>query len=153
MLNKIVLQGRLTSDPDYSTSQSGTAFARFTIAVEKNFKDKQTGKYEADFISCNAYGHSADFIKQYFAKGHPITVEGSLRNNNYTDRNGVKHYSDVVAVDRAYFNIGGNNQLPQTQQSPQQAAQAAVQKADVNNIDMGRLEEYDSIISDGDVPF
>lgn len=142
MLNKIVLQGRLTKDPEYSTSQNGNTLCRFSIATERDFKNKQTGKRDVDFINCSAYGRTADFINQYFAKGNPITVEGSLRNNNYTDKSGIKHYSDTVAVNSAYFNIGSNNKT-----MPQQPSQAAAQKSNAENIDMENLGEYE------DAPF
>lgn len=152
MLNKIFLQGRLTDNPNYKTTTSGTAFCMFTVAVERNFKDKQSGKYDADFIRCNAYGHSADFINRYFTKGNPIVLEGSMRNNNYTDSQGVKHFSDVVVVDRVYFNVGGNS-VKEVPNSTQTNPQAVITDAKAAGIDMDSLDEFEDIISDEGVPF
>lgn len=159
MLNKVFLQGRMTKDPELRTTQTGLSVTRFSVAVDRNIKDKQTGKYEADFIDCTAWRKTAEFINQYFKKGDPIVVEGSLQNNNYTDSQGVKHYGYVVSISNVYFGMGNRTQeRPQsTPQQPQETAQSAVQdmqaKAKDSGIDMGQLGEYNDIISDGDVPF
>lgn len=110
MLNKIILQGRLTKDPNENTrtTQNGLSVIRFSIAVERNSKSKQSSEYETDFIDCTAWGATADFIRRYFSKGSSIIVEGDLRNNNYTDKQGVKHYANTVNVSTAYF-VGNKN--------------------------------------------
>ncbi|MGN1036640.1 MAG: single-stranded DNA-binding protein [Ruminococcus sp.] len=103
MINSVILMGRLTADPDCNQTQSGTAYCRFTVAIDRKFADKTTGQKEADFISCTAWGKTAEFVSKYFSKGKMIIVEGSLRNNNYTDSNGVKHYSYNVVADSVSF--------------------------------------------------
>lgn len=103
MINTAILMGRLTADPDSGNIQSGTAYCRFTVAVDRKFADKTTGERQADFISCVAWGKTAEFVSKYFSKGKMIIVEGSLRNNNYTDKNGVKHYSYDVVADNVSF--------------------------------------------------
>ena len=115
-MNKVILNGRLTADPDYRQTQNGTAVCRFTVAVNRPYqKDKE--QQEADFISCQAWRGTADFVSRYFSKGKPIIVEGSLRNNNYTDQNGVKHYSMEVLVSNVEFTISdiSNTQQGQAQ--------------------------------------
>ena len=103
MINSVILMGRLTADPDCNQTQSGTAYCRFTVAIDRKFADKTTGQKEADFISCTAWGKTAEFVSKYFSKGKMIIVEGTLRNNNYTDSNGVKHYSYNVVADSVSF--------------------------------------------------
>lgn len=103
MINTVILMGRLTADPDSGNIQSGTAYCRFTVAVDRKFVDKTTGERQADFISCVAWGKTAEFVSKYFSKEKMIIVEGSLRNNNYTDKNGVKHYSYDVVADSVSF--------------------------------------------------
>lgn len=109
MLNKVILHGRLTADPEMRSTQSGTAVARFTVAVDRSFTNKETGEREADFISCQAWKNSAEFVGKYFKKGSLIIVDGNLRNNNYTDQNGVKHYAMVVVADSVSFGGSKND--------------------------------------------
>ena len=103
MINTVILMGRLTADPDSAQTQSGTAYCRFTVAIDRKFADKTTGERQADFISCVAWRQTAEFINKYFSKGKMIIVEGTLQNNNYTDSNGVKHYSYNVIADNISF--------------------------------------------------
>ena len=109
MLNKVILHGKLTADPEMRSTQSGTAVARFTVAVDRSFTNKETGEREADFISCQAWKNSAEFVGKYFKKGSLIIVDGNLRNNNYTDQNGVKHYAMVVVADSVSFGGSKND--------------------------------------------
>lgn len=106
-MNKVILIGRLTANPDYRQTAQGTSLCRFTVAVDRPYV-KNGGERQADFINVVAWSNNADFISRYFTKGKPIIVEGSLRNNNYTDQNGVKHYSMEVLVDRASFCLSDN---------------------------------------------
>jgi single-strand DNA-binding protein len=103
MLNKVILMGRLTRDPEMRTTPSGASVCRFSVAVDRPFVSKESGQREADFINVIAWRATADFIGRYFSKGKMIIVEGSLRNNNYTDSNGVKHYSYEVQADNVSF--------------------------------------------------
>ena len=101
MINKVIIMGRLTADPELKNTQSGIAVIRFTVAVNRQYKKDQ--EQQADFIRCTAWRQSAEFISKYFAKGKMIIVEGALRNNDYTDANGVKHHSMDVQVDNVSF--------------------------------------------------
>ena len=101
MLNRVFLHGRLTKEPELRQTQSGIAVVRFTVAVDRPYsKDKER---EADFIECTAWRQTAEFVSRYFSKGSAIIVEGQLRNNNYEDKNKVKHYSYTVLVDNVHF--------------------------------------------------
>lgn len=109
MLNKVILMGRLTRDPEFRQTTSGVPVCRFSIAINRQFANKQTGERETDFIDCDAWRQTAEFVSRYFNKGSMILVEGQLRNNNYTDNNGVKHYSMRVLVDNVSFCESKNN--------------------------------------------
>lgn len=105
MLNKVILMGRLTRDPEYRQTPSGVSMCRVSIAISRQYTNKQTGEKVEDstFVDCVAWRYTADFISRYFTKGRMILVEGSLRNDNYTDNNGVKHYRMNVTIDNASF--------------------------------------------------
>ena len=103
MLNKVILMGRLCADPDFRQTPSGVAVCRIRLAIDRRFTNKQTGEREADFINVSCWRQQAEFVSRYFHKGSMIIVEGSLRNNDYTDQNGVKHYSMEVLADNVTF--------------------------------------------------
>lgn len=101
-MNKIILIGRLTKDAEIRYSQDGKAVARFDFAVNRKFK--QEGQPDADFFSCVAFGKTAEtFEKCNIGKGTKLLIEGEVRNNNYTDKDGVKHYSMQVVVNSFEF--------------------------------------------------
>lgn len=99
-MNKVELVGRLTRDPDVKTGKTTTA--RFNIAVQRNFKDKE-GNYTADFINCVAFGKPAEFIEKYFRKGNLIGITGRINTGSYTNKDGQKVYTTDVAVEQAEF--------------------------------------------------
>ena len=101
-MNQVQLVGNLTRDPEYGTSQSGVNYCRFTVACQRRFKDAN-GEYQADFISCVAWRHTADFINRYFIKGNRIGVTGSIQTGSYTAQDGTKRYTTDVVVDNAEF--------------------------------------------------
>jgi len=101
-MNRTVLLGRTTKDIDLRYAQSGTAVANFTLAVNRNFKDKQTGQYEADFIRCIAFGKTAETMAQYVKKGHQLGIEGRIQTGSY-EKDGQRVYTTDVVVDQFYF--------------------------------------------------
>ncbi|NLK94953.1 MAG: single-stranded DNA-binding protein [Clostridiales bacterium] len=104
-MNKVVLVGRLTKDPELRfAAGSGTAVSRFTLAVNRQFK-----KDEADFISCVAFGKTAETISQYFTKGRQIAISGSIRTGSYDAQDGTKRYTTDVAVESFDFLESGGN--------------------------------------------
>lgn len=102
MLNKIILMGRLTRDPELRHTQSGTAVASFSLAVDRDFKG-QSGTRETDFIDIVAWRHTAEFVSSYFSKGRMAVVEGRLQMRDWTDRDGGKRRSAEVIADNVYF--------------------------------------------------
>ncbi len=102
-MNKVILMGRLCADPEFRQTQSGVPSCRIRIAVNRQFVNKQTGERSADFINVTCWRQTAEFVNRYFRKGSMIAVEGSLRNNDWTDQNGVKHYSMEVYADNVHF--------------------------------------------------
>ena len=104
-MNNVILMGRLTKDPELRQTPNGVANCRFTVAVNRRFKNQQTGEYEADFITCTAWRQTAEFITRYFKKGSMICVQGSIRTGSYQDKNhsDVTHYTTEVMVDNAEF--------------------------------------------------
>ena len=171
-MNKVILIGRLTADPELRQTQSGISSCRFTVAVDRRFADKNTGERQADFISCTAWRQTAEFVSRYFSKGKLICVEGSLRNNNYQDKNhpDITHYTTDVQVDNVEF-VGGKSEsggngggyqnnggysAPQNNYNNNYSAppqQAAPQQPANDSMSYGNLSDFEEILSDGDVPF
>ena len=157
--NKIILIGNLTKNIELKQMQSGMVLTSFDLAVARAFKNKQTGEVETDFIRCQAWGKTAEFLGRYFSKGKSVVVEGDLRNNNYTDQNGVKHYGFVVNVQTVRFagNKSDSQKAPQQiyNQPPQNNPQQFVSNAQGAGVPSGLddLAGFEEIISDGDMPF
>ena len=101
MLNKIFLMGRLTRDPELRTTQSGTAVASFSLAVDRDYK--RDGEKETDFIDVVAWRSTAEFVSKYFTKGRMAVVEGRLQIRDWTDKEGNKRRSAEVIADNVYF--------------------------------------------------
>ena len=102
-LNRVLLQGRLTGDPELRHTTNGTAVANFRLAVDRDFKDKETGERKADFINVVAWRATGEFVSRYFAKGRMAIVEGKLQVREYTDRDGNKRYATDVIAESVYF--------------------------------------------------
>ena len=103
-MNKVILSGNLTRDPEVRYSQSGTAYARTAIAVSRAFSSKNTeGQPTTDFFNLTVFGKQAEFCGRYLKKGSSVIVEGRVENDNYEDKNGVKHYSVNIMVERIEF--------------------------------------------------
>ena len=107
-LNRVLLQGRLTADPELKTVGSDTSIATFRIAVDRDYKDKETGKREADFVTVNAWRSSADFVAKYFSKGDSIIIDGHLKYRSWESENGKRSALDVEA-DNVYFGGSKSN--------------------------------------------
>ena len=103
MLNKIFLMGRLTRDPELRRTQTGTPVASFSLAVDRDFKDKTTGERTTDFIDVVAWRQTAEFVSRYFTKGRMAVVEGRLQIRDWTDKEGGKRRSAEVIADNIYF--------------------------------------------------
>ena len=102
-MNKVILMGRLTRDPDvrYSQGESASAVARFTLAVDRRFK--RDGDATADFINCVSFGKAAEFAEKYLRQGVKIAVTGRIQTGSYTNKDGVKVYTTDVVVEEQEF--------------------------------------------------
>ena len=158
-MNKVIIIGRICNDVELRQTQSGVASCRFTVAVNRKFKNDK-GEYEADLITCVAWRQTAEFVSRYFSKGKMIAVEGTLHTGNYQDKNypDVKHYTTDVYVDNVEFcgDKGGSSTAPAaptqsyTPAAQPQPTQSAVQAPVEQSFD---LSDFEEILSDGDVPF
>ena len=104
-LNKVVLAGRITADPELKQTASGTSVLSFTIAVNRSYvsKNSEQGERQADFINVVAWRQTAEFISKYFRKGSAICVTGSIQTRNWQDQQGQKRYATEVIADEAMF--------------------------------------------------
>ena len=136
MLNHIVLMGRMTRDPDLRYTQSGTPVANFTLAVDRDFKDKNTGERCVDFIDISAWRGSAEFVAKYFTKGRMAVVEGRLQIRGWTDKDGNKRTTAEVVAENVYFGDSKRDDKPANEQT--------------NPAD---CDQFSEIMDDDDFPF
>lgn len=120
-MNKVILMGRLTRDPEITSTATGTTFARFSLAVDRRFK--REGEPTADFFNCTTFSKTAEFIERYVKKGTKLVVSGRLENNNYTNKEGQKVYDVRVVVEEAEFAESKNAANDSEKEEPQEAAQ------------------------------
>ena len=158
--NKVILGGRLTSDPELKTTQSGISVTSFTVAVNRRFGSRSGEEAQADFISCTAWRQQAEFITRYFRKASSITVVGSLQTRNWTDANGQKHYVTEVVVDEAYFvdSKGENAVAGQSNAFANVQAQPFVPEsygtpAFATSVASPDAPKFEEITDDDDLPF
>lgn len=103
MLNRIVIMGRLTREPELRRTGNGTAVASFTLAVDRDIASKESGQRETDFIDCVAWRGTGEFVSKYFTKGSMAVVAGRLQIRAWTDKDGSKRRSAEVVADNVYF--------------------------------------------------
>lgn len=103
MLNHITIIGRMVKDPELRRTGSGVAVASFTVAVDRDFSDKQSGEKETDFIECVAWRQTGEFVSKYFTKGRMIVVSGRLQVRKWKNKDGENRYSTEVVADNCYF--------------------------------------------------
>ena len=116
-MNKVILMGRLTADPELRyTSGTNIPVCRFRLAVERPYK-KAGEDRQADFFSIVAWRSTAEFVSRFFKKGQRMLVEGYLRNNDYEDNQGVRHYTVEVQAERVYFADGKVGQAQEVSQA------------------------------------
>lgn len=133
-LNKVIIGGRLTSEPELKTTQSGISVASFSVAV--NRKTKQGEEQKSDFFNVTAWRQTADFVARYFHKGSSICIVGVLQNSSWTDQNGQKHYRTDIVADEVMFvdsKSDGNQAAPSFTNTP--------------------TPKFEEISTDGDLPF
>lgn len=134
-MNKFIGLGRLTKDPELRSIQSGLKITSFTLAINRNFKNKE-GKYDADFLNCQAFKNTAEFIEKYFKKGSMMAITARAQTRNYDDNDGKKRFVTEFIVEEVYFT--GNNEkknetsieVPQNYTSDYDTAESEVTLSD-----------------------
>ena len=151
MLNRIVLMGRLTRDPELRRTQSGTAVASFTLAVDRDFADKATGNRPTDFIDIVAWRGTAEFVSRYFTKGRMAVVEGRLQSRDWTDKDGNKRTAIEVVADNVYF---GDSKRDGADRSDSYGAPSYGAPSGGYSAPIGGASDFAEIDEeDGDLPF
>ena len=148
MLNKIILMGRLTRDPELRRTGTGTAVTSFSLAVDRDFKS-QSGEKETDFIDIVAWRSTAEFVSKYFTKGRMAVVEGRLQIRDWTDKDGGKRRSAEVVADNVYF---GDSKRDGGDSSGYSAA-PAYKSAAPSNFNAGGSDFAEIGEDDGELPF
>ena len=152
-MNKVLLVGRLTRDPELRTTPSGMAVARFTLAVSQNFTNKN-GERGADFINCSAWGRQAGNISKYCQKGSLVSAEGRIRTGSYDAQDGTKRYTTEVVCDMVNFlstkNSGSSNQRDDFM--PEDMMNMPMETADLTEDPFKSFGEEITLSSD-DLPF
>ena len=118
-MNKVLMCGRLTRDPDVRYGENQKAVARFSLAVDRKFT--REGDPTADFFNCTAFGKSAEFVEKYLQKGTKMIVIGHIQNNDYTKEDGTKVYSAQILVDELEFAESKRSSEGSSQQAAPQA--------------------------------
>ena len=103
MLNRITIMGRLTADPELRRTGNGIAVTSFTLAVDRDFTNKDSGEKETDFIDCVAWRNTGEFVANHFSKGRMAVASGRLQIRSYTDKDGNKRRTAEVIADNVYF--------------------------------------------------
>ena len=147
MLNHITIMGRLTREPELRHTQSQTAVASFTLAVDRDFQSRDSGEKQTDFINCVAWRSTADFVSKYFHKGDPIGVEGSIQTREYEDKTGARRTAVEIVTDNVFF-VGGRGGA--SQGMPAARPESSSAPVAYTNGSAGDFEEVET---DNDLPF
>jgi single-strand DNA-binding protein len=145
-VNKVILVGRLTRDPEVKNTTTGRAVATFTLAVDRRFKNKD-GQKEADFIPIVVWGKQAEFVGQYLSKGSQIGVSGRLQVRSYDAQDGQRRYVTEVVGDEINFISSSRKDATSGYQQPSGS------RADDNMSIMGLDEDFHLMADDDDIPF
>ena len=148
MLNHITVMGRLTRDPELRRTASGVAVASFTVAVDRDFADKQSGEKETDFIDCVAWRQTGEFVSKYFSKGRMAIVSGRLQIRSWTDKEGNKRRSAEVVADNVYF---GDSKKDELTDRPYMGGGRKANDAEMAEMQSGNFEMLDD--DDAQLPF
>ena len=144
-MNKVILMGRLTADPELKTTPSGVSVASFGIAVDRKYA-KQGEERQTDFINIVCWRQKAEFVCKYFVKGQLIALEGSIQTRQYQDKNGNKRTAFEVVADNVYFTGDKRGAGAQTVDKPNDTALPPTQGYPVNS-------GFEDISCDDDLPF
>jgi single-strand DNA-binding protein len=143
MLNHIVIMGRLTRDPELRRTGSGAAVTNFTVAVDRDFADKQSGEKETDFIDVVAWRQTGEFVSKYFTKGRMAVVSGRLQIRSWTDNDGNKRRTAEIVADNVYF---GDSKQTSSETSVAPIAYTAPVQNEFAQNDFAMLDDSDSAL-------
>ena len=151
MLNHITVMGRLTRDPELRRTQSGTPVASFSIACDRDYKDKATGERPTDFLDIVAWRATGEFVSKYFSQGRMAVVSGRLQMRDWTDKEGNKRRSAEIVADNVYF---GDSKSKEDQEPPASAG-GPVEAAggDVFGLPGDFSPNFGEPADDGSLPF
>ena len=147
-MNKIFIMGRLTADPELSSTANGISVCRFNVAVPR--PKRKDAEQETDFFSVQAWRGTADFVSKYFSKGKKILVTGVLRNNNFVGRDNVKRYENIIIAENVEF--AGDKTNSEASGSDINAPDTEMRDTTIRNDDYTDLEDFEEVI-DSNVPF
>jgi len=150
MLNQVVLMGRLTRDPELRHTQSGTAVASFSLAVERDFKSTD-GQRQTDFIDIVAWRSTAEFVSRYFTKGLLVAVTGRLQIRDWTDNNGNKRRSAEIVAEQVHFAEGKKSREDGGSFSPAYSDNDAPPSGGFGKVESSDFAELND--DDGELPF
>ena len=149
MLNHIVLMGRLTRDPELRQTQSGVSVASFSLAVDRDYQNRDSGEKQTDFIDIVAWRSTAEFVSKYFSKGKMAVVSGRLQIRDWTDRDGGKRRSAEVVADNVYFGESKSGS-----QGGGQSAGGRSSGSGYGGYDAPEIKtDFAEVEDDGDLPF
>ena len=151
MLNRIDIMGRLTRDPELRHTQSQTPVASFTLAVDRDFGNRDGGERQTDFIDCVAWRQTAEFVSKYFTKGSMAVVSGRLQIRDWTDRDGGKRRSAEVVVDNIYFGDSRRSRDDSGSTAYTSNSYSYSDSGKSSSSSYGGFQELDG--DDGDLPF
>lgn len=134
-INNVVIEGRMTKDPELRATSDGRSVTRFSVAVDRAYQKE--GQREADFIGCVAFGKTAEFVDKYFKKGKGVSVIGNIRTDSYTNSKGERVFTTTVVADRVFFPV----------------APPKNDSADRPEEEQSSIPEGFEMLTDDDVPF
>lgn len=150
MLNKAILMGRLTADPELRRTQNNTSVTSFTLAVNRTYA-RQGEQAQTDFIDVVAWTSTAEFVSKWFRKGMLVAVSGRIQTRTWEDRQGNKRKSTEVVAEDVYFAESKRDSQSQSQQPPQYGSAPS---ASVPSFDFGGVDEFQELSDDdGELPF
>lgn len=161
MLNHIVIMGRLARDPELRHTTTGTPVASFRLAVDRDFRDKNTGERATDWIDVVAWRNTAEFVSRYFTKGRMVVVEGRLQVRGWTDKNGQQRTTAEVVAENVYFGdsrrdgegTGTYTPAPAPESAPAAAPAAAPAPAQSYTAPTEPSQFSELTDDDGELPF
>ena len=142
-MNKVILIGRLTRDPELKTTTTGVSVTTFSIAVERNYVNEETGQRDADFINCLSWRKQAENIARYCSKGSQIALEGRLQVRSYDDRDGNRRFVTEVVADNVTFLT--------PKKKEEQVAEEVEEQQEESNVDFNFEDEIE--LTEDDLPF